>query len=167
MAVRRFGASVDADELPRTPAELADQIEALTALDYATGGDTYQQSADAIWEATLVTFKYVAAKVGATTFQESWSALRFYSEARHILGPFMVVKIEDALYPERNLPATVASFVEEHRPWLAGRATEMLNEQREGLASPAHTDAIAHWQWLIDQAAVRPNHDEENTCTPH
>lgn len=137
-------AGTETDHPPRDADELAARIEMLTALNDAT----YQESADAVWEAALVAFRYAAAKVGATTFQESWSALRFYSEAMHVHGPFIVVKLQDALQPGRDLHAAVASFIEEQRPWLVARAAELLDEQRDGCAGPAHPDTVAHWEAL-------------------
>lgn len=154
--------SVEVTDRPENAAQLADLIESLTVFDYVDGGEGYEKSADAIWEAALAAFNYVARKVGATGFQASWAALKFYSEAMRVDGPFMVVKVEDALYPQYDVPGRVARFVEEQGPWLAEQAAEKLAEfearptvtytdddGNERTHETVHPNVVAHWRRLV------------------
>jgi hypothetical protein len=135
--------SVDATDRPENAAELADYIESLTV--FSEGGEGgYQQSADAMWKAALAAFNYTARRVGATGFQGSWAALRFYGEAMHVDGPFMVVQLHDALYPQYDIPARVQGFIDESRDWLRGEAVKKLAGDRDHAAP----QVVAHWQEL-------------------
>lgn len=136
--------SIEVNEKPQNAAELADLIESLTVFDYVDGGEGYEKSADAMWRAALAAFNYVADKVGATGFQASWSALRFYGEAMHVKGPFMVTKIEDALYPQYDLVRRVTDYIDEQADWLKEQAVERL----QGDLSHVHPDVLAHWRAL-------------------
>ena len=136
--------STEVTARPENSAELADLIESLTVFDYVEGGEGYGKSADAMWQAALAAFNYVARRVGATGFQASWSALKFYGEAMHVKGPFMVLKIEDALYPQYDLPRRVTEFIEEQRPWLREQAQAKLAEPHDH----AVESVVAHWRKL-------------------
>lgn len=120
--------STEVTRRPENSAQLADLIESLTVFDYVDGGEGCEKSADAMWEAAVAAFDYVARKVGATGFQASWAALRFYGEAMHLDGPFMVVQVKDALFPQYDVLGSVARFLEEQRPWLAEQAVAKLAE---------------------------------------
>jgi hypothetical protein len=144
--------SIEVTDRPENVAQLADLIESLTVFDYAEGGEGYEKSADAMWQAALAAFEYVARRVGATGFQASWSALRFYGEAMNVDGPFMVLKVEDALYPQYDLPGRVRTFLAEQKPWLAEQATKKLHES-EG--SPYVADAVReHWLRLAAEVTA-------------
>ena len=141
-----MGESVEVTDRPETAAQLADLIESLTVFDYADGGEGYEKSADAMWEAALAAFNYVSRRVGATAFQASWAALKFYGEAMHVRGPFMVIKVEDALYPQYDLPGRLAEFIHEQRPWLAEQAAAKLAENEDNAWV---VDAVReHWRLL-------------------
>jgi hypothetical protein len=143
--------STEVTQQPANSAELADLIESLTVFDWVDGADGYEKSADAMWQAALAAFEYVARKVGATGFQASWSALRFYGEAMNVRGPFMVVKIEDALYPQYDLPGRLAAYIEENRGWLREQAVEKLaGIERDSLV---HPNVEAHWRRLAEAAS--------------
>lgn len=120
---------------PTTPAELADVINSFVAL-----ADDYDSVADAMWRAALAAFDYAARGVGATGFQASWAALRFYREAERIDGPFLVVRLHDALFPQQDLPGRLAGFIEENRDWLREQATKKLAKY-ETQPSSTYTDA--------------------------
>lgn len=139
--------SVEVTNRPETTAELADLIGSLLVFDHDGGEGGYEQSADAMWKATLAAFEYAARKVGATGFQASWAALRFYGEAMGVKGPFIISKVEDALYPQYDLPGQLAKFLEEQRPWLAEQAAQKIVET-EGRDSMVHPNVLAHWQRL-------------------
>jgi hypothetical protein len=153
--------SVEVTDRPENAAELADLIESLTVFDHDGGGDGYEKSADAMWQAAVAAFNYTARKVGATGFQASWAALRFYGVAMHVDGPFMIVQVHDALYPQYDVPGKVAGFLEEQRGWLAEQAREKLakyearptltytdDDGQEHTAPTVHPNVVAHWRRL-------------------
>lgn len=150
--------STEVTQEPTTPAELADLINSFVAL-----ADDYDSAADAMWRAALAAFDYAARGVGATGFQASWAALRFYREAEHVDSPFLVMRLEDALYPQYDLLGRLAGFLEENRDWLREQATKKLAEY-EARPTFAYTDAdgnevtaptaapsvVEHWRKLVE-----------------
>lgn len=143
--------SIEVTDRPENAAQLADMIESLTVFDYADDGDGYQKSADALWKAAQAAFDYAAHRVGATGFQASWSALRFYGEVMMIKGPFIILKAEDALFPQYDLPQRVEKFLAENRGWLRERAIEKLEGNLDFVA-----DRVAdHWRQLAETKATR------------
>ena len=142
-------------------------LEELTAeLAYlASKEHDYNSSAEAIWQAALAAFNFMANQVGATGFQASWAALRFYGQAMHIDGPFLVLRAEDALYPQYDLPGRLQQFLDEARDWLADEARKSLAEY-EAEPELSYTDddgtthtmpavaprVLEHWRKLITDA---------------
>jgi len=154
--------SVEVTENPQNSTELADLIHSLTVFDYVEGGDGYEKSADAMWKTALAAFNYTARIVGATGFQASWAALRFYGEAMGVKGPFMVLQLDDALFPQYDLPGRVADFIQGNRDWLRDEATKRLakyeaeptitytNDDGEEVTRPtAAARVVAHWRKLV------------------
>lgn len=144
--------SIEVTDRPENSAQLADLIESITVFDHDGGEDGYQQSADAMWKAALAAFEYVARRVGATGFQASWSALRFYGEAMSIDGPFMVVQAHDALYPQYDLQDRLSQWLVELRPWLAEQAAAKL-ERHEATGGIAVDSVVDHWRKLAEGAS--------------
>jgi hypothetical protein len=152
-------------EDPRTLTELSDYIQSLVSFEYVEGGEGYERSADAMWKAAIAAFNLVAREVGATGFQASWAALKFYGEAMHIDCPFTVVRVEDALYPQYDIPARVQRFIDDSGSWLRGRATEKLaayeaepvhewmdDEGEEHHTPTAAPRVVAHWRALLEES---------------
>lgn len=153
--------TVELTPSPENATQLAHLIESLTVFECAADGEGYSKSAEAIWQAAVAAFDYVSRRVGATDFQASWAALKFYGEAMRVDGPFIILKVEDALYPHHDLPRRVQRFIDEQRPWLRQQAAERLNgyevdpihisSDEEGVerSSPtAHPSVVAHWRKL-------------------
>lgn len=140
--------STEVNPRPQNTKELADLIESLTVFDYADGGDGYSKAADALWQSAQAAFDYVADKLGVTGFQASWAALRFYGQEMRIEGPFMVIQAADALYPQYDVPASVAKFLDDAKPWLRERAAEKLESGPSASAS-----VVAHWRALVAESA--------------
>lgn len=153
--------STEVTNRPENSAQLADLIESLTVFDHDGGDGGYEASADAMWRAAVAAFNYAARRVGATGFQASWAALKFYAEAMNVEGPFTVVQVHDALYPQYDLVDRVRRFIEEQRPWLREQASAKLAEDErrshetfvddDGNERPvltAHPDVVAHWRKL-------------------
>lgn len=108
----------------------------------------YSASADAMWRAAVAVFNHVASAVGATGFQASWAALRFYGEAMSIDGPFVIIKLADALYPQYDLPGGLQRFIDENHEWLTAQAREkLLGHDDDPLV---HPNVLAHWRKLAE-----------------
>lgn len=135
---------------PMSAEELAEQIAAAVAFDHDGGGDGYSQSADAMWKAAALAFNFAASQVGATGFQASWAALRFYAEVMHVECPFMLIKAEDALYPQYDLLGSVATWLGEQEQWLSEQAAAKLAQPHDHAVRPV----VEHWQRLAAQVSA-------------
>lgn len=131
---------------PKSEKELTAYIDSLVSQQHDYGTCVYAVSLSA-----LAAFRYAASKLGITGFQAGCADMDIIRRTRGYKGPYMLVNGENALYPQYNIPADVAKFLEESRPWLAKMAAENLASANGELA---HPDVIAHWQKLV--AAVAP-----------
>ena len=124
------------DPWPYTRDQLLQYIDSLTERPHDYGTCVYALSL-----AALAAFNYVARKLGVTGFQSSCADLDFIRRNRNIKGPFILLKAEDALYPQSNLRERLDEALEEWKPWLSEEATKKLSEIPE-----AHPAVIAHWK---------------------
>jgi len=132
---------------PKTAEELAAQIQALVTLT-DDAADGYSLAADAMWKAALLAFNYAADQVGATGFQGSWAALKFYGEVLDIKCPFGVVMADHALYPQYDEVEKVRSWIEgEWRPWIIEEARKKLAE-----SVPGSPKVLARWRALAGES---------------
>jgi hypothetical protein len=121
---------------PKSEKELLVEIRRLTEREHEYGTCVYAMSL-----AAAATFNYVASKLGCTGFQASCADLDFVRRTRGIEGPFALFKLEDALYPQYDLPGELLKFIEGNRKWMAEQAKKKLAEGID-----AHPNVIAHWK---------------------
>lgn len=133
---------------PKTEEELLELISTFTKYTSSDPGDGYQQSADAMWKAAVAAFNFASSEVGATGYQASWAALKFYQEAMNVKGPFIILKVEDALFPQYDLVGKLEKFLEEQRDYLREKARESLAESAENDHKYVHPNVLAHWEKL-------------------
>jgi hypothetical protein len=128
---------------PDTPEELTAYINSLVDRQHDYGTCVYAMSL-----AATATFNYVAKKLGVTGFQASCADLDIVRRSRMIDGPFMILKIEDALYPQYDLHGKLDELLcgADTRKWLREKAAEKLAES----GGNAHPSVIAHWQRLAE-----------------
>lgn len=126
------------DPWPYTPAQLTEYIASLV-----DRGHDYGTCCYALSLAASAAFNYVAHQLGVTGFQASCADLDFIRRNRSINGPFMLLKAEDALYPQYDLPGKLAEAMEEWKPWLKEQAEKNLASKDQ-----AHPNVIAHWEKL-------------------
>jgi len=126
--------------------DLRSYIETLTTRSHDYGTCVYAMSM-----AATAAFNYVARQLGVTGFQAGCADMDILRRTRRIDGPFMVVEIGNALYPQYDLPGRVAEAIEESREWLAEQARERLAENHE-FVSPA---VVAHWEKLAAESHAR------------
>lgn len=104
--------------------------------------DDYGKAVYAVSMAATATFNYMASKCGITGFQASYADLDIVRRVRLLNGPFMLIKLEDALYPQYPiLEDKVKEFrlSENSQKWLKEQAILNLKETPN-----AHPDVIAH-----------------------
>lgn len=109
---------------PKTPEELVKYIETLVERPHDYGTCVYAMSLSA-----LAAFYYVSAKLGVTGFQASCADMDFVSRSRGWKGPWIILKAEDALYPQYDLPARLAEAMEKWKPYLKEEAAKMLSKK--------------------------------------
>jgi hypothetical protein len=128
------------DKWPYTPAQLNEYIESLVDRQHDYGTCVYAMSL-----AAVAAFNYVAHRVGASGFQSSCADLDVLRRTRHLKGPFMIVKAEDALYPQSDPLEKLVKAMEEWQPFLKEEARKKLAE-----TPSAHPAVLAHWKELAE-----------------
>ena len=123
---------------PKTEKQLNEYIESLVKRNHEYGTCVYSVSM-----AAVAAFNYVAGQLGITGFQSSCADMDVIRRTRGIKGPFMIIKGEDALYPQYDLPARLEKAMEEWKPWLKEEATKKLAG-----GGNAHPNVIGHWEEL-------------------
>jgi hypothetical protein len=124
---------------PKTTKQLIQYIESLTKRNQEYGTCVYSMSM-----AAVAAFNYVAGQLGVTGFQSSCADLDIIRRTRRMKGPFMLIKCEDALYPQYDIPSKISEAMEEWKPWLKEQAAVKLAEA----SGYTHHDVIAHWEKL-------------------
>lgn len=124
---------------PKTEEELVDYINATVR----RGEQGYGEAAAATGMIAAAAFNYAASKLGITGYQASFASMDVYRRTTSTEGPFMVVKVERALYPQYDLLDDLQQFLSESEGWLAKEARKKL----EGGVG-AHPAVVEHWQKL-------------------
>lgn len=127
---------------PLTPEQLTEYVESLVHKNHDYGTCCYAMSM-----AAEAAFNYVAHCLGVTGFQSSCADLDFLRRTRSMKGPFMILKAEDMLYPQYDLPEKLAKAMEDWKPWLKEEATKMLADK-----SSVHPDVAARWKELAESS---------------
>jgi hypothetical protein len=124
----------------KTAQELSEYIEGLIEQEHDYGTSAYAMSL-----AAVAAFQYVASAVGATGFQASCADLDIIRRTRRIDGPFILLKGDDALYPQYDLHKKLSDFLSEIAPYLKDAASKKIHENND-----AHPDVMAHWKKLAE-----------------
>lgn len=129
---------------PYTKEQLTEYVESLVHKSHDYGTCVYAMSM-----AAEAAFNYVAHCLGVTGFQASCADLDFIRRTRHMDGPFILLKAEDALYPQYDLPAKLDEAMESWRPWLKEHAEKNLSKSEH-----AHPEVVKHWKELASFTSV-------------
>lgn len=121
--------------------------------------DAYSAAADKLWIAAALAFNYTSHVVGATGFQAGWAAMQFVKEVKSIKGPFMLVRVEDMLYPQYDVPRKVEEFLNDPETieWLQEQARQKLADLRGRLKEGSLEEeavaptVLAHWKALAGE----------------
>lgn len=129
---------------------MADQIAQMVedvgdpSVAYGPNRDGYGKCVEVMWRAAYLAMEVVSRELGVTGFQHSIACGEAYRNLAGIDGPFMVLRIEDALYPQYDLHARLAEALDDSRPWLAKEAAKNL----AGDLAHVHPEVVAHWHIL-------------------
>ena len=127
------------EDLPNVPdnaAVVADAINELVEgvrdpeVTYGIETDGYGKCVEAMWRAAYIAHEYVARRLGVTGFQHGASALTVVGKLRRIEGPYRLVDVEQALFPQYDPVGDTAEFLRSDsvRTWLADEAQKRLDE---------------------------------------
>lgn len=125
-----------------TPQDIS-QLNALIAL-LADRNHDYGTFVYAMSIAAAAAFNYMASRLGVSGFQAGCADMDFLRRTRRISGPFMLVKGENMLYPQYDIPAEVQEALSKWRGWAAEQAEKLLKE-KDKFVAPA---VRAHWEQL-------------------
>lgn len=130
---------------PDTVEDLAAYVAALVDRPHDYGTSAYAMSL-----AAVAAFNFVGKRLGTTGFQASCADLDILRRTRGLDGPFGVVKAENMLYPQYDIPGQVREWLDEWRPWAAEQARKRLAER----GNDAHPDVLARWRELAGEPPV-------------
>lgn len=122
--------------------ELSAYIKGLVQRPHDYGTCVYAMSMSAV-----AAFNYTARKLGVTGFQASCADLDIIKRTRRMDCPFMLIKAEDALYPQYDLQGKLEEALAGWKDWLGEKAAKKLREKRT--PSP---DVMRHWIMLATTA---------------
>ena len=122
---------------PETLEALSAYIASLTERGHDYGTCVYAMSL-----AATAAFQHVAYKLGVTGFQASCADLDIVCRTRGIEGPFILLKGEDMIYPQYDLPGKLREAMDEWAGWAAEQAAKKLAENKQENVHPA---VWAHW----------------------
>jgi hypothetical protein len=129
---------------PKSAEELSAYIASLVDREHDYGTCVYAMSL-----AAVAAYQYVCGKLGTTGFQAGCADLDILRRTRSIEGPFMIVTLEGALYPQSDTLRKVQSFIEKNRKWLAEEARKRIDER-----GTVHPNVLAHWMQLASNGHV-------------
>lgn len=130
---------------PKTQEELTAFIASLVKRQHDYNSQCY-----AVSMAAVAAFYYAAGTLGLSLNQAGHAVMDVVRRTRVMKGPFMIVDISNALYPQYDLVKLVRDGINESREWLRDEARKLLASTH---ADDAHTDVIAHWRELAEEAS--------------
>lgn len=94
----------------------------------------YNTHVTAMADVMFEVFNFLADKLGASGFSASCAQLEFIAKARHLEGPFAVIKAEDMLYPQYDIAESVEKYLDKWTPWAITEAKKLLQETTHPIA---------------------------------
>lgn len=128
------------------PHEVMQYMEELVTQDHDYGTCVYAMSMSAV-----AAFNHVASRLGVTGFQASCADLDIIRRTRRI-ERFVIIDLENALYPQYDLHKRLDEALEDAKPWLAEKAREALKEEEKYPDSYMHPDVRRHMEELANEA---------------
>lgn len=134
---------------PETLDDLTRYIAGLVEREHDYGTCVYAMSM-----AATAAFGYVAKRLGVTGFQASCADMDILRRTRHMEHGFILLKADDLLYPQYDLPSRLAEWIEETRTSLAPVARQKIAEA----SGRVHPKVLARWKEI---AALTPTAEGE------
>ena len=125
-------------EWPKTTDELVALIKKLVEQKHDYGTCVYAMSI-----AAVSAFHYVARELGCHRISSLLRRLGHHQANSGMEGPFILLKGQDMLYPQYDLPRKLCAAMDEWREWAKKEAQKKLDS-----GTQAHPDVIAHWKKL-------------------
>lgn len=125
--------------------ELVKYIQTLKGIEHDYGTAVYAMSM-----AATATFNYMASNLGVTGFQASCADLDILRRTRNINGPFVILSLDRALYPQYDLHEQVDTFIHGNIAWLRNEARALL-EENESAEFKAAEEVVQHWKKLAEE----------------
>ena len=82
---------------------------------------------------------------GNSGFSASCVGMETIKSTHGIKGPFMIIKLEDMLYPQCLPEPKVAAWINENEAWIGKKARKLLRERK---GASVHPNVLAHWKSL-------------------
>jgi hypothetical protein len=127
---------------PETMKELEEYITDLVKREH-----DYGTCISAMSLAATAAFNFVAHELRTNGFQAYCADFDFLRRSRGIKGGFLLLKAEDMVYPQYDLPEKLKKAMENWKPWVKEQAIEHLKE-----ANGTHHEVVAHWKKLAGVA---------------
>ena len=90
----------------------------------------------------------VIGEAGNSGFSASCVGVGVIRETNDINSPFMIVKLEDLLYPQYEHPIKkVSDFILENRKWIKKTAKQNIKEAKKN-KQKIHEEVMARWKEL-------------------
>lgn len=124
--------------------DLVAYITTMKSIEHDYGTAVYAMSM-----AATATLNYMARQLGATGFQVSCADLDILRRMRRLEGPFMILSLDKALYPQYDLHQQVDTFVHGNIAWLRNEAKNLLAEN-ESDEFKADERVVQHWKDLAE-----------------
>jgi len=126
---------------PKTEKALMKYINSLVSQEHDYGTAAYAMSMSAV-----AAYNYASSKVGASGFQAGCADMDILRRTRGLKGPFMIVDITKAMYPQYDLMKKLSDYLLECRGWLRDEAKKQLADEKN--VNRCHPDVVAHWKKL-------------------
>lgn len=122
----------------------------------------YNTSADALWEVAEAAFNYVASELGVTGFQAGYASMMLLKKTKGLDCPVAVIHGDDLLYPQYDIPAKVAEWIEGWKPWAGEQARKLLAKSDP---EHVHPDVWRRWEELALIPAEVQHNDGTGSAT--
>lgn len=134
---------------PVTMAQLVEYIESLSNRQHDYGTCVYAMSM-----AATAAFYFMSNELNVTGFQASCAGLDILRRTRSMKGPFLLIKAEDAMYPQSNPHEKLIEAMKDWRPWLKQEAEKLLAE-----TDGVHPRVREHWEHLASLESPKEAND--------
>ena len=139
---------------PKDTKELGEYIDKILE----GGWHGYNESVEDGIKCLMALWNYLMDKQGHSGASASFVGLEFLGLSRHERSPFMIVTLNDALYPQYDLHEKLDKFISKNKDWLKQEAEERIKESEKDNFG-VHLDVLTRWKTLVTDGISRGNKD--------